>query len=172
MTSTAGSIPPPASVKGAADRFKLIGDYFPILICASPAHYSETTVREMGEAFEEYFIRGKRYVVISVTPNHAEPPDAKQRKLLTNWINTPRVMSYSSRLCVGSANIVPSALARGLHTALLWAWSPPFPIQPVAGAREAVDYSIETLEIAGVPLPAGGATGRLNIQRRLQEIMG
>ena len=171
-------VPPsvaPASqsrVDVASDRFMLVGDYFPILLCVSPANYTETTVRQMADAFEEYFIRGTRYVVISVSPKRAHPPDAKQRKLVTDWVSSPRVMSYSGRLCLGSANIVPGSLARGLHTALLWAWSPPFPIKPVAGAREALDYALDALEKASVPLPPGGAGLRVTIQRRLQEIMG
>lgn len=178
-TATSDSIAPPSvgpasqsRVDVASDRFVLVGDYFPILISVSPVQYSDSTVRQMAGAFEEYFIRGTRYVVISVSPNRAQPPDAKQRKLVTDWISSPRVMSYSGRLCLGSANIVPSALARGLHTALLWAWSPPFPINPVAGPREALDYAIHTLEKASVPLPPGGAALRVKIQRRLQEMMG
>lgn len=170
---------PPSSVGSASkikidppDRFALVGDYFPILLLVSPTQYTEDTVRQMAEAFEEYFIRGTRYVVISVSPNRAQPPDAKHRKLVTDWITSPRVMSYSGRLCLGSANIVPNALARGMHTALLWAWSPPFPIKPVAGPREALDYALAALEKAGVPLPPGGAALRVKIQRRLQEIMG
>jgi len=169
-------MPPPSRTGfeggAATDRFRLIGDYFPILLSVSPLHYTESTVPEMGEAFEEYFIRGTRYVVIAVNPNRAEPPDAKQRKLVTDWIASPRVMSYSARLCLGSANIVPNALLRGLHTALLWAWNPPFPIKPVASPREALDYSLEALELAGVPPPRGAAGTRAAIQQRLHEIMG
>lgn len=159
-------------VETAGERFVLIGDYFPILLCVSPVDYTEDTVLQMAEAFEQYFIRGTRYAVITLTPNHAHPPDAKHRKLVTDWINSPRVRSYSSRLCLGSANIVPNALMRGLHTALLWAWSPPFPIKPVASAREALDYAIDALQTAGVPLPSGGAAVRVSIQKRLHQIMG
>lgn len=178
-TATGDSIVPPSVAPAsqprfdaASDRFVLVGDYFPILLSVSPVQFTENTVRQMAEAFEEYFIRGTRYVVISVSPKRAHPPDAKQRKLVTDWISSPRVMSYSARLCLGSANIVPSSLARGLHTALLWAWNPPFPIKPVAGAREALDYAINALEKSSVPLPPGGAGLRVTIQRRLQEIMG
>ena len=178
-TATRDSVVPPSAGPAsqsradvASDRFVLVGDYFPILLSVSPVQYSDNTVRQMAEAFEEYFIRGTRYVVISVSPNRAQPPDARQRKLVTDWISSPRVMSYSARLCLGSANIVPSALARGLHTALLWAWNPPFPIKPVAGAREALDYALSALGKAGVPLPPGGAALRVKVQRRLQEIMG
>ncbi|HEY6726445.1 MAG TPA: hypothetical protein VI197_20565 [Polyangiaceae bacterium] len=178
-TAASDSIAPPSvapasqtRVDAVSDRFVLVGDYFPILLSVSPAQYTENTVRQMAEAFEEYFIRGTRYVVISVSPNGARPPDAKQRKLVTDWISSPRVMSYSARLCLGSANIVPSSLLRGLHTALLWAWSPPFPVKPVAGAREALDYALDTLEKSGVPLPPGGVALRVKVQRRLQEIMG
>lgn len=150
----------------------LIGDYFPVLLCVSPRHYSEETVRHMAEAFEAYFVRGERYVVIAVTPTNAEPPDAKQRKQVTDWINSPRVTSKSGRLCLGSANIVPNALLRGLHTALLWAWTPPFPVKPVSGARQAVDYAFERLEAGAVPVPKLDAQLRASLQRRLQDILG
>lgn len=154
------------------DRFTLVQDYFPILLSVSPRRYSDNTVRQMAEAFEAHFARGERYVVISVTQNRALPPDAKQRKLVTDWINSPRVLRLSRRLCLGAANIVPNSIMRGLHTALLWAWNPPFPIKPVSSAGSALEYALDRLKLASIPLPNEEAMLRVQVERQLQDIMG
>lgn len=124
---------------------------WPLLITIGPDVWTERSVTEMAEGFERYFGRGERYALITASPRDAVMA-AKERKLVTDWTNTARVRDRSRELCVGSATITHSALARGALTAMMWIWKPAAPHLAVADTDEAMDYALAQLAAAGIAL--------------------
>ena len=77
---------------------KVYGDTFPLLVAVGPQHFDEAAMKEMAAAYEPYFARNERYTVLNVSPRGASNPGAKERKLITDWVNSPRVRDCSKRL--------------------------------------------------------------------------
>jgi hypothetical protein len=118
----------------------------------------------MSDAFELYFQRGERYAVISIQPDNSITPTAAERRLVLDWLESPRVRRHARELCVGAATIMNGALMRGAFTAVLWFWTPPFPMKMVANAAQAVEYCVEHLHAAGVPFNAHPAELRVRVE--------
>ena len=133
---------------------RLLGETFPVLVNVAPRRYDAAVVKGWADAFEQYFQRGKRYAVISVQPEGSITPGAAERKLMLEWLESPRVRHYAGELCVGAATIVHGRVMRGALTAVLWFWKPPFPMETVATLAEGVDYCVERLHASGVPVSA------------------
>lgn len=133
---------------------RVYGDVFPLLVAVGPSQYDATAVKRLAESFEEYFQRGERYAVISIQPEGSVTPGASERKMMLDWLESPRVRHYAGELCVGAATIVHGRVMRGALTAVLWFWKPPFPMETVATLAEGVDYCVERLHASGVPLSA------------------
>lgn len=127
----------------------------PLLVHVGPRTYSDADVQELIEGYEGYFRRGERYAVLSFSTSLTGSVPARQRKQLIDWLQTPRVRELAGRFCVGGATVVASALARGAMTALNWFWKPPFPSLSVATSEEGIDWCLDQLAAAGVPLPRG-----------------
>lgn len=150
----------------------LIGDYFPLLIHVQPAELTESAVRDMAASFDTYFARGERYAVLTLSPKDAVRPGAKERKRVADWVNSPRVKECTKRLCVGSATVTTGgALERGMLTALLWLWRPPFPLQAFGEVPAALDYALARLEESAVPLPRPKSEIRRQVLERLRELV-
>jgi hypothetical protein len=133
---------------------RLLAECFPLLIGIAPERYDAAAVQRMHEAFEPFYRRGQRYALLSIQPRGSVAPGAKERKMLIDWVGSPRVQEYASRLCVGAAAVVDGALMRGALTAVLWVWKPPFPLHAAATVSDGIDHCVERLVAAGVPLPA------------------
>jgi hypothetical protein len=76
---------------------------------------------------------------------------ASQRKLTADWIT--RTFGLARLAAAGAAHVAPSALLRGLITAISWFQPPPNPQFCVATREEAIARGIEMLEARGVLLP-------------------
>lgn len=141
---------------------QFILDHWPLLIVISPpTGYDAATIRAMNDGYERIWEKGERYALVSHSPPSAEAATgARSRKLIAEWANSPRVRRMSKEMCVGSATIVRSALARGSLTALLWLWSPSSPHHVAASPEEAVDWCLGQLANAKVPLQAPAADVR------------
>lgn len=150
---------------------RILDDTFPLLVAIGPKKYDQEAVDLMSRAYEPYFKRNERYALISVAPRDASMPGPKERKLITDWTNSARVRDCSARLCIGSATVVPNTLARGALTALLWFWTPPSPLQPVATVDEALDYCLGRLRAEGLPLRAGEQAVRKLVREQLRDIL-
>lgn len=131
-----------------------IDDELPLIICISPRRHDERAIRMLGEGYERYFARGKKYALISATPRDAIPMGARERKAVADWAGSARVRQKSGELCVGSATIVKDAIAKGALTAILWLWKPANPHHVTTTPEDAVDWCIAQLQAAGVPLPS------------------
>ena len=133
----------PASVE-------FIEEAFPLVVCVMPAAMSPGMVDAMATGFERMFQKGERYALISCNRRGTASMLAKERRLIADWANQPRVRELSSKLCVGSATIVESPIQRAALTAILWFWTPASPHQAAGNAVEAVDYCAGRLEAAGM----------------------
>lgn len=148
----------------------LIGDFFPLLVQVQPKEFTEDAVRTMAASFEVYFARGERYAVLSVPRAGAVRPGAKQRKLLTDWVNSPRVMEHGRRLCVASANVSTNTFERGLLTALLWLWRPPFPLEMFGDVDSALSYALRKMEEGSIRPPLQADHLRRAVHERLRSL--
>lgn len=146
---------------------RVVGESFPLLVAVAPRRYDAAAVQRMADAFEVYFQRGERYAVISIQPKDSITPGASERKLMLDWLESPRVRHCAGELCVGAATIIHGAVMRGAFTALLWFWRPPFPMETVATVARAVDYCVERLSSAGSPIPASPAELKQRVERLL-----
>jgi hypothetical protein len=111
-------------------------------------------VTALERAFDGYFRRGERYALIFDTRPVMVLPDAKCRKALAAWVNSPKVRMNTVLLNVGSALVVASQIARYGITVVGWLYKHPTPQVAVSSMGEAVEWSCRRLEEAGVPLGA------------------
>jgi hypothetical protein len=135
-----------------APQVRFIDTHWPLLLCIGPQHWDEAAVREMTAGYEPYFERGERYALVSHTPRDSMM-GAKERKILTDWTNTPRVRQKSGELCVASSTVVRSTLARGALTAIMWLYKPASPHFAAATPAEGVDWCLAQLTEASVVFP-------------------
>jgi hypothetical protein len=147
---------------------RLLAGCFPLLIGIAPERYDAAAVQGMHDAFEPYYRRGQRYALLSIQPRGSVAPGAKERKMLMDWVGSPRVLEYASRLCVGAAAVVDGAMMRGALTAVLWVWKPPFPLHAAATVSEGIDHCVQRLVAAGVPLPAHAPELQIRAARTLE----
>lgn len=144
---------------------RVFADTFPLLVAVAPRRWDAEAVKRMSDAFDVYFQRGERYAVISIQPDDSITPGPTERRLVLDWLESPRVRRYAGELCVGAATIMHGALMRGAFTAVLWFWKPPFPMETVPTVARAVDYCVERLRAAGVKVPADSAELTERVER-------
>lgn len=150
---------------------RLMGETFPLLLHVGPMEYTEETVREMDRLYRAYFERGERYALLALQPKAARTPGPKERKLITDWTTSPRVFEASKKLCVASATVLPNAVARGVYTALMWIWSPPFPVKAASTVDEGLDHCLAAIERAGLKLPRPAHSIRQEVLTFVKELV-
>lgn len=150
---------------------RLMGETFPVLVHVGPMEYTEEAVRQMADLYDEYFERGERYVLLALQPREARIPGAKERKRITDWTTSPRVLDASKKLCVASATVLPNAVTRGVYTALMWIWSPPFPVKAVGTVEEGLEHCLAGIERAGLTLPRPAHSIRQEILNSVKDIV-
>jgi hypothetical protein len=101
----------------------------------------------MHEAIAE---RQKTYVVTDITRVRELPP-ASQRKYAADFVR--RTAHVSKAATLGTANVTPSSILRGILTAVYWISPSPTPTVFLATRREAYLHAIGVLEATGVALP-------------------
>lgn len=133
---------------------RFVEDLFPLLISVGPTDgFDAHQVERMAAYYTRLFKRGKRYAVISCSPKGASATNARGRKLIVDWAQSKEVREMSAKLCVGSATLVPNALARGALTAILWVWTPAAPHLACATVEQALDWCLGRLRASHVALP-------------------
>ena len=131
---------------------RFVDTTFPLIITIGSNAYDQAEFDSMTAGFEKYFQRGERYALITYSPDAPTMPDARYRKLVADWANSPRVRELSARLCVGSATVVHSPIMRGALTAILWLWTPPSPHRAVATPQEGVEWCLDRLLLSGISI--------------------
>jgi hypothetical protein len=94
--------------------------------------------------------RVKTYVVTDITRVREIPP-ATQRKYAADFVR--RTAHVARAASLGTANVTPSSILRGIMTAVYWVSPSPTPTVFFATRREAYRYAIGVLEGAGTALP-------------------
>lgn len=122
----------------------------PIVVCVLPAVLTPGVVDQMATGFEQLFLRGDRYALVSCNRSGASSMLARERRLIADWANQPRVRAMGAKLCVGGATLVESPVQRATLTAILWFWTPAFPHHVAGTASDAVDFCTTRLESAGM----------------------
>jgi hypothetical protein len=148
---------------------QFIDDFFPLVVFVTPLRWDDGSIDQMNAGYERYFQRKERYAILSHSPKGAET-SSRDRKRITDWANSPRVRDMSSRYCVGTATIVPNALARGALTAILWVWQPTTPLHMVATPDEGLDWCLRKLADARVPMKEPPASVRDKLLPRLNAL--
>src|SRR6185312_5257775 len=93
-----------------------------------------------------------KFVGITDTRRVRDVGSAGQRARVAEWARS--VSGVVALYSLGHAVIVSSALVRGALTAIGWVHRSPAPERYVATAREAWDYCLGNLRVAGLAVPA------------------
>ncbi|UJR86279.1 hypothetical protein [Sandaracinus amylolyticus] len=80
-------------------------------------------------------------LVYDALPSAAGPPDAAARKVVADWWREDRELLV--RRCASIEFSLPSAVSRGVLTAILWIATPPIPTGVHSDSRTAVEAAIE-----------------------------
>ena len=99
-----------------------------------------------------------RKLVAVIDLNNAAPLTATQRKTLNEWRRQTHDLSLATSL--GIVFVAPSAIIRGVLTALFWLGSFGVSHKVVSTLDEAVQWAIQQLEAAKLPVPE-----RLRVER-------
>ena len=150
---------------------RFIDDAFPLIINVSAAVFDAEEVRSLADGFERYFGRGERYAVLSVSPRDAPAPGPRERKLISDWANQPRVRDFSKRLCVASATVVNNALARAALTVLMTVWKPPLPQEFVPNVERGLDYCLARIREEHLTTHKSFELMRANALAQLQDVL-
>jgi hypothetical protein len=94
--------------------------------------------------------REKLFLITDLTATQ-EMPSASQRHLAAQWLKRNEALLRVAT--VGTAHVTPSALLRGILTAVFWISAPPKPYTFVATLEEAMLRGIRLLETEGALLP-------------------
>jgi hypothetical protein len=139
---------------------ELLGATFPLLIAILPKKYDAASIQAMADAFRPYHARQQHFAVMHIQLKGVGVPTATERKLVTDWANSPAIRDVSARFCVVSAVVLPNPLNRGVLTAINWLLKPVCPTVPVGTAIAGVDECLDRLQQAGVTLPRSADTLR------------
>ncbi len=112
--------------------------------------------RASGESTDEdmagYLLMGERLLarrqphVLIVDATAGRSLNSVHRKMVAEW--NSRYSVALRRYRVGLVLVTPSALLRGMVTAIYWVSPAPFPYQPVATLEEAVAWANQQLAAA------------------------
>jgi hypothetical protein len=97
------------------------------------------------------FERGTRFATVRDLRRVTQMPSPIQREMARKW--QERVRDEFPPHCLGVAIVSDSAFLRHLITAISWATAPPIPEEPVSTLSKGVDWAIQRLDEAGVPVP-------------------
>jgi len=104
----------------------------------------------------------KIFTITDLTPI-VEIPPASQRKLTGEWMKRTAHLTVAS--VVANAHVTPSALLRGLITAVFWLHPPTTPAVFVATRAEAIAHGLQMLEAAHELAPLRVAELRQALRR-------
>jgi hypothetical protein len=145
---------------------RIIEDCFPLVLCLHPRKLDEQWLTDMAAGYDRLFQRAKRYALLIHTPDGVAMPGGRERKRLVDWANEPTVRKKSRELCVGSAIVLPNALARGALTAITWFYEPPAPMEPVPSIPAGLEWCFQRLDAEKVAIDMP----RDRVRRTLEEM--
>lgn len=110
-----------------------------------------TVLARFEEIMRESYKTREKFSLVTDLSAIRHLPSASQRKIAADWVNGTRELTSLTNL--GGANVTPSAVIRGLITAIYWLARPATPAAFVATRDEAMRQAIRWLEEAGALLP-------------------
>jgi hypothetical protein len=147
--------------------------YWPVVVFELPeGKISDANARAMFDCMEAVLSQGvkgrqKAFIVSDFTAVREIPP-ASQRKYAGEWLERNTQLCRAGSL--GTAHVTPSAVLRGLITAIFWIHPSPTPSFCVRTLRDGVLKGIELLETSGAPLPPRLASFRSTTATNSSEI--
>jgi hypothetical protein len=128
---------------------------WPILLTAFPAErVPDDALRSLFAHLEssmrEAFGRREKVFFISDLTEMRQITPANQRQIAAEFLKNTNALAKASS--VGHATVTPSAILRGIMTAVFWIHPSPTPTLPVATRHEAMLKGIEMLTAAKVLL--------------------
>jgi hypothetical protein len=129
---------------------------WPIILMVMPEHrFSDQDVQAALVHLEQVMIECRHdhercVQVTDASRMHALPP-ASQRKITGEWLK--KTVDLQKAVSLGGVNVTPSAIIRGIITAIHWFQKPETPVAFVATRNEAMLQAIQWLEQARVVLP-------------------
>jgi hypothetical protein len=145
-----------ASDTGELEGVRVMTEDWPIVVLEYPEKSVSDATHRAVLAYIEYLmgqaaVRHEKIFVVTDLTLVREYSPASHGKETADWIErTSALMRASS---VGAAHVTPSAILRGLITAVFWMHRPPTPSVFVATRREAILRGIRMLQAAKQPLP-------------------
>ncbi len=124
---------------------------FPIILIRIPADPDERTLEAFFASYEAVIARGQRFITISDATAVSSRPSPVVRKRIADW--TSKIEPKMVALSVGDARVVQNALIRGAMTAIGWLHQHPIEQKWFTTLDEAVAWSLEKLDHAGVAVP-------------------
>jgi hypothetical protein len=128
---------------------------WPVILIEFPEEaVTESAIGDSLNYLEQLYKEGRQnrersYTVTDLTRMRQFAP-ASQRKIVSEWMS--RTLDLQKTVCDGGANVTPSAILRGLVTALYWFAPPPVPAIFVATRREAYAEALKAFDGAKVVL--------------------
>ena len=141
----------------AFEGIRVTCDDWPIVVIDFPEErVSDAALQGMFRHLEELMreaeaAQEKIFTITDLTRMRFIAP-ASQRKYSGEWIQRTRMLARTAT--VGGAQVTPSAILRGLVTAVFWFNPPPTPAISTATRAEAIAHGIELLTAAKVRVPA------------------
>ena len=146
---------------------KFVHQWSPLLVTIREEAFDQRELSALSSGFEQYFQQRERHAWLDLSHVTAEVPDAITRIRFAEWLNDPRVRRNSRDFCVGSATVVARAAERNALTALQWLWAPEIPHDAVERVSDGIDFCIDQLVAAQVPLPTSPERFREQVYRGL-----
>jgi hypothetical protein len=122
----------------------------PIVVITFHDRWSAEDLVWMFGQFDLLFKSGRRYALVVDTTRATNSPNARERKLITDW--ELRCAAEVERLNVGVAVVFTSAIIRGCLTALGWLVRRSKPVVYLPTAAEAGRWCVDRLLEAQEPL--------------------
>ena len=140
---------------------------WPIILMDFPEHrVSDGSLEGALRHIEDLLIDAKRshemtYQITDISRMHELAP-ASQRKYAREWMK--RTLSLQREASLGGANVTPSAILRGLITAVNWFQEPTTPTVFVATRKEALATAMMAFDDAHIRMPS---EVRVRVTKRL-----
>jgi hypothetical protein len=129
---------------------------WPILLMVMPEHRVTdgdvfAALMQIEQVMLECKTHGEKCVQVTDVSAMTALPPGSQRKITGDWIK--KTIGLQREVSLGGANVTPSAIIRGIITAIHWFQKPETPTVFVATRDEGMLQALRWLEAARVPLP-------------------
>jgi hypothetical protein len=123
---------------------------FPLVVVSFSRGVEDDDFARYLQSLERIYRRREKFALV-LDATYGAGASARQRKLQADWLEANSMMIRT--LNVATAFVVPSAVSRGVLTAILWIQPLPCPYALFETTPEALRWCGEKLSQAGIALP-------------------